>query len=670
MEWIIRFHRDRCVLGLLLWITTAAAGLADNPPAAGAAAKEDAEADHVTKLIEQLGSDDFSVREKAQSELAQAGLEAYDALHAAQTHHDPEIALRARYLVRSMSVRWFADTDSAKVVAILKEYGDLPEAERRNRVDRLAALDDGLGVTPLIRLARFETLDTLAKYAALQILELPPPETDEAKARLLKNIETIVAGSKRQAVGWLRLYARTLVEPAMTLADWDAATQAEQAVLAKNPERTSREIVRDLHRFEVDLLKRLKHDDEADAVIRRTFALVDGTPDQVQEMADWLINRQAWPAALEVLQKFDAIAQDNARLLYRLAGIYDKLGQTDKAEETAKQALAIKPEDLEGHLLVGHMLEDMPGLAKWAEAEYRQVLAGATAGTRPDFAARFSLSELLHDRLQELAAAETLQSVCDLMQKDESAKETCYRAGRIAEGVTARMDYFYACHFHEQGNLKKEKEHLKTAVDAYYKDADVLIAMYRLPDADDEWKAMAKEKIETVVAEFQREVDEGRTALDAADSEQLRRDALFNLARDCNQYAWLVGNTFGDHQQAVKLSQESVKICQQLPELKTSYAGFLDTLGRAFYGAGDVANAARHQAMAVALSPSSGQIRRQLEFFQKEATLRGIELPEAEPVIVPPAKPVKPQPETARPLPTPPAGAANRPVIVPSPKSP
>src|SRR5690242_13357576 len=152
-------HRFRCTSHRFWLVAVAVAVLfstalaADNPPPSGPE-KEAAGADRIAKLIEQLGSEDFGAREKAQSELAQAGLEAYDALHAAQSHHDPEIALRARYLVRSMtgSVRWFADSDSPKVVALLKEYGDLPEAEKKNRIDRLAALEDRLGVTPLIRL--------------------------------------------------------------------------------------------------------------------------------------------------------------------------------------------------------------------------------------------------------------------------------------------------------------------------------------------------------------------------------------------------------------------------------------------------------------------------------------------------------------------------------------
>jgi len=209
---VIRFRRATiatvlAAAALLFAVNDAAA---DRPPAsAAAAAAPTASSQRIDQLIEQLGSDDFAARERAQSELAQAGLEAYDALHAAQAHHDPEIALRSRYLVRSMSVRWFSDTDPAKVVAILKDYGnlqsDMQEEERRNRIDRLAGLEDRLGLVSLIRLARFETSDALAKYAALQVLELPPPVDEAAKAELAKNINAIIGKSNRQAAAWLRL---------------------------------------------------------------------------------------------------------------------------------------------------------------------------------------------------------------------------------------------------------------------------------------------------------------------------------------------------------------------------------------------------------------------------------------------------------------------------------
>jgi tetratricopeptide (TPR) repeat protein len=602
--------------------------VASDSQRAGATAADRDEAGtetRIARLIEQLGADDFAARERAQSELAQLGLEAYDALHAAQSHHDPEISLRSKYLVRSMNPRWFADSDPPKVIAVLKEYGELNEEQRRNRIDRLAMLEDNLGLAPLVRLARFETADTLAKYAAIKVLDVTPPD-EAAKDSLIATIQQVIGRSKRPAATWLLLYARTLADPEPVLADWDRATQDEHAVLAKSPERTSRDIVRDLYRYQVELLKRLGHDDDAITVMRRTFALLDGTPPQVQEIVDWLMHRQAWQVALEVMEKFAATVQDSPRLLYRLAETHEKLGEHDKATAAASRALALHPESLDDHLLIGHELEETPGLAQWAEGEYRQVLKAATPASKADFKARFVLSELLHDRLKELEAAQTLQPVADLLAKDDTAKSTCEVAGRPPELVLARMNFFYACHDHEQQHYAAEKKHLQLAADAFYKDADVLIAMYRLPQADDAWQRSAKERIETVVTEYHREVEESRAALETADSEPIRRELTANLASNCNQYAWLVGNTFGDYPLAVKFSQEAVRISQQLLELKPHYPGFLDTLGRAHYAAGDLVNAVKSQSLASSLNPASGQIRRQLDFFKREAAERGIDV--------------------------------------------
>jgi hypothetical protein len=93
--------------GVMLLAAAANAARADDPPPDEAAVEA-----RVARMIEQLGAEDFAVREKAQSDLATLGLAAFDALHAAQNHNDPEIALRSRYLVRSMSVRWFEESDS------------------------------------------------------------------------------------------------------------------------------------------------------------------------------------------------------------------------------------------------------------------------------------------------------------------------------------------------------------------------------------------------------------------------------------------------------------------------------------------------------------------------------------------------------------------------------
>jgi len=155
----------------------------------------------------------------------------------------------------------------------------------------------------------------------------------------------------------------------------------------------------------------------------------------------------------------------------------------------------------------------------------------------------------------------------------------------------------------------------------------VLIAMHRLPDADEEWKALTRKSIDAAVSGFRAEITDGRATVDMADSESARQSGLYVLAVACNQYAWLVGNTYGDFEEAVKLSEEAVKSSQEVVDLKSHLAGFLDTLGRCQYAAGELVKAVENQSRAAELSPESGQIRRQLEFFKSEAESKGIKLP-------------------------------------------
>ena len=589
--------RGRWIAGaLLMAIAAVTIGRADDAPAADEAAVEA----KILALIKQLGAEEFAAREAAQAELAQLGLEAFDALHAAQNHNDPEIALRSRYLVRSMGVRWFQESDSPDVIRILKGYGDLSDSERRNRMDRLAKLENSEGVAPLCRLSRFETIDPLSKYAALKVMDQPALADEAARLELTKTIAAIVGNSKRPAAAWLRLYAKTIGDPAAALAEWDEATKAEHATLDKHPDRTNRETVRDLYRWQVELLKRLMRDEEAVAVIRRTFALLDGTPEQLTEIVDWLIQRGAWDVVVEVATRpqFVAVFSDNPLLLYRLAETQLALKKNDEAQATADKALALRADNLDEHFRIGFVLQER-GLMEWAEREYRAVMTASPAGSVLDFRSRFYLSELLHDQVKELAAGETLKPVCDLMAKDESHKETCVRASREPTGVISRMHFFYACHLVEQKDFAAAEKRLDQAIESDPTDADVLIALYRLPKPSAERREKTKGLIDDAAKDFREQIEESRQAADQAPSEQFQATANLGVAQGCNQLAWLVGNTEGDYDEALKCSQRSL-------EIRPDYPGYLDTLGRCYYAKRDLANAVKYQTQAVTLDPHTG----------------------------------------------------------------
>ena len=76
-----------------------------------------------------------------------------------------------------------------------------------------------------------------------------------------------------------------------------------------------------------------------------------------------------------------------------------------------------------------------------------------------------------------------------------------------------------------------------------------------------------------------------------------------------NQLAWLVANTEGDQDEALKMSLKSL-------ELRPATAGFLDTLAHCYYARKEYAEAVKHQAMAVELDPYSPALARMLKKFR------------------------------------------------------
>ena len=92
----------------------------------------------------------------------------------------------------------------------------------------------------------------------------------------------------------------------------------------------------------------------------------------------------------------------------------------------------------------------------------------------------------------------------------------------------------------------------------------------------------------------------------------------------CNQYAWLVGNTEGDYEEARRCSHKSL-------ELRPGEAGYMDTLARCYFAKKDYENAVKYQAMAAKKKPHSGQILRQLKFFEKSLADARQNSPSAEP---------------------------------------
>jgi tetratricopeptide (TPR) repeat protein len=583
--------------------------------AASAAAAEPTDA-QIAALIEQLGNDDFAVRQRAQTQLSRMGLEAFDALVAAQYHRETEVQMRSKFLVRGMTVRWFDEADPPEVARLLKSYGAQDEKERRSRMDRLGNMLDLASVNALCRLARYEISPILSKHAALLIMHRDEPKTAAAREEMSALVAKALGASKRPAAGWLQLYRRTLLDRASANDEWQAVLKKEREFVALHPELTDRQIVRDLYRWQIKSLQQLQRDADVIALMRQSIELLDSDPQQVTEFVDWLVVRKAWQVVIEVGKKFPHLVSEDPVLMYLQAHAYESMKQPEPALELTDAALQLRSDNLEEHLVTALKLEQNWGLFDYSEREYREVMKKATAGSYVDFKARFQLSEQLHDRGLELKAAECLKPAVDLMfpegdeAKGEMAREVAKRF-RVPEAARSRMHYFFSRHYHEQKDFAKEKKSLGDALASDPTDADVLIARFRLTNLNEAERAEINQQIDETASKFRDDLNDWREAAEEATDEQERASCNFQLAIYCNQFAWLVSNTRGDFDESLKWSQRSV-------EIRTEEGGYWDTLGRCYYAKGDLENAVKTQAHALKLSPHAGQIRRQLEFFEKE----------------------------------------------------
>ncbi len=281
-------------------------------------------------------------------------------------------------------------------------------------------------------------------------------------------------------------------------------------------------------------------------------------------------------------------------LLYRLAEAQAARGDA-AAEKTAERARAISagndPTMLLFRLETSHTLAGW-GLFAWAEQELRIIIDSGV----PEFAyfAHSRLAEMWHDQGKDLPAADLLDAY--FAKADPETLKALATYGLEPEELRARMHYFRACHAEQQGDRAKQREWLDKAVETYPAEIDTLIARFRLPDAADEYRRKTSELIRAAAADLRRRIDE--------EGNEER------LANYLNQWAWLVGSTEGD-------IDEAIGFCQKALQTTPDSGPVHDTLARCHFTKGDHEAAVKYQLRAAELEPHSGLIAKQHALFRK-----------------------------------------------------
>ncbi|MEL7335249.1 MAG: hypothetical protein AAFN70_03495, partial [Planctomycetota bacterium] len=164
----------------------------------------------IAQWIEKLGDRRFAVRNRAQQELSEFGLQAFDQLRRAQASFNTEIAASARFLISGMQIPWTRDSDTDSVRDALSGYDDLAVEMRRSRIKKVAGIPRRVGLSALARIARFEQEPALSRVAAIEIMQQAPSGKPEKRRQHAHQLLRVLGTGRETAVDWLRIYADDL----------------------------------------------------------------------------------------------------------------------------------------------------------------------------------------------------------------------------------------------------------------------------------------------------------------------------------------------------------------------------------------------------------------------------------------------------------------------------
>ena len=559
--------------------------------------------------IELLGSDQYALRQRAESVLLSLGADAFDQLKSVENHPDLEVASRVHYILSQIQVAWVRPGDPANLRKWMVHYGELSESDRLGCIDRLVAMQDPRVLTVLSRIARFDPSPLLSRVAALEVLELGSLETGLSLGSGSQAIARELGESNRSAVRWIRTYLSQRGrsqgnDPKTAVARWTRLVDAEIQLLGTQSSATDEEIILKLLQHQLDLCQRLQQPAALEAVLERVVDLYvrSGQPaaNGLAYALDWVLQSGQWQSLDPLEARYGDVLKAHRELLYLTAAVRAEQGRNERATELASRAFHLEANDKDDRNILASQLVRM-GHFDWAEREWRYVTRSFPVLSDEAMTARTDLSMWLHDRLRHLDAARLLQEIEDEIRADPKQEQKALRdpQQRFMLTVTSsRKEYYFACHAESQHDYAAQKAHLAKAIDRYEIDADVLIAMYRMKDADEAYRLDTLKRIKRVGTVLSQQIHE------------YPRNA--NLL---NHWAWLIANTEGDYQQALTYSRASLK---QQPE----EASFLDTLARCLYVTGDVEGALEQQRKAAQWDPHVHALKRQLAFLEQEVARR------------------------------------------------
>ncbi|QDT70255.1 hypothetical protein MalM25_32010 [Planctomycetes bacterium MalM25] len=579
-------------------------------------------------LVEGLGHPVYAERRDARRRLRSFGLKAFDALRAAQQHDDPEIAEASRQLLGGMIESWAWPGDSPSARELLAGYGEGYLDGRLECVVGLAKLPLQRGVAPLVRIARFDASDRVARSAAAALIETTeyeiPPEDFASLDAAVDELNERYGPGKRWASDWLNLAVSEAGRRYPMMAWRKQALRLKRA--ANRHEEGATPWIREqvLWRWLRVALRRDDAGESAEVVAELLELDEQDAGRRLSRALEWACDAPA-PETARRLETDHADSLRDKRGLYRRAELALRFGSAEEAERLFAKALAAEAplsagkrataEALYGPTVVIAGELRRRGLSDWARAEY-EAAAGVFSPDKPidglDALVAWRLADLHYDaaRYAEAAAAlAPLVAVCDTTpaarERYDNLPQVKYElyGGLPRRGsLKSQARLCRALAAHDAGDDATEQAELLQAIRSDSTNADIAIAMHRVRNPTEDFA----KKTDEVLVEMQRIFEQRIWEWEDSDDPERDPDWRANLY---NQWAWLVSNTTGDYDKAVRYSRRSLDVNPDRPSL-------LDTLGRCLFSAGRLDEAIAVQRRAVEQRPWIEVMRRQLDEFE------------------------------------------------------
>ena len=526
----------------------------------------------IRQWIQQLGDESFFVRQRSETLLIRAGIQAYPELQRAKQSHDVEIVRRAEYVLSQIE-QTLLDTENRETAEYIQLYTVARDPASKARIIWYLAdpvpsftfergFDKCEGLQTLCRLVRFEESSALRLEAAKTLIASPP-----------------VLPMQRQK--WYRHIRDHFLEPGD---DELCQCLAHYAKLW------------------CDL-------DDADEKTTPAFQdRVRGVSAEVLRLLEKPENSIQIGSGIDIL------------LHYAVAEVQESAGLIAERDATVSRALAIQPQPMqtseliqliggqeEGqvmneHCRVGWYL-NMRFRLHWAMAHFQRVLetgdifprmlASEVAAETSTLAFDYSTAAAFWDKhLEILNSPEYTEGHDPSQQILRAQKQKTYC---LAEKAAS------------EGNWDEVREIITQTsaipvVSLRMADMELVILAYRLcahlPNIESEFKDMVMSSLKQMWQFI---------VLDYESLPALRWEKMPML---CNAAAWLLANTEGDYQSALTLIEAALKS-------EPDSATYLDTLAHVYFLGKKFDEAVRTQERVVRMAPEAVLFQKALERFQQ-----------------------------------------------------